>query len=179
MLSKLEMEFAQIKYRWRIHSELFGSDETVNLLNRCGGEVFGLTQNLMIYDTLAALCRLCDPPKSMGKENNSIYSQYEKQKSNLSSADIHEIDSYLSSLETDMTNIRTLRNKSMSHNDLGVAENSAKLPDVTYAQIESILNKIVKILNKIFKVSGNYESVSKFGPGVSKLLNTLKSGEGS
>lgn len=179
MLSQLEIEFAQIKYRWRIHSELFGSDETVSLLNRCGGEVFGLTQKPMIFDTLAALCRLCDPPKLMGKKNNSIYFQYEKHKCNLSSAHIQEIDSYLSSLEKDMTNIRTLRNKSMSHNDLLVAEAAAKLPDVTYDQIESILNQIAKILNKIFKVSGNYESVSKFGPSVSKLLNTLKSGEGS
>jgi len=98
MLSQLEMEFAQIKYRWRIYSELFGSDETVNLLNRCGGEVFALTQKLMLYDILAALCRLCDPAKSMGKENNSIYFQYEKQKCDLSSADIQEIDSYLSLL---------------------------------------------------------------------------------
>ena len=77
-----------------------------------------------------------------------------------------------------MTNIKTLRNKSMSHNDLEVAEKQTKLPDVTYDQIESNLSQIVKILNKIFKVSGNYESVSKLGPGVSKLLNTLKSGEG-
>lgn len=179
MLSQLEMEFAQIKYRWRIHSELFGSDENVDLLNRCGGEVFGLTQKLMIYDTLAALCRLCDPSKSRGNENNSIYNQYEKQKSNLSSSEIKDIESDLSSLEGAMSNIRTLRNKSMSHNDLGVAVSSIKLPNVTYDEIENVLNHIVKILNKVFKVNGNYESVSKFGPGVSKLLKTLKAGEGA
>jgi len=177
MLSKLEMEFSQIKYRWRIHSELFGSDEKVNLLNRCGGEVFGLTQKLIVYDTLAALCRLCDSSKSMGQENNSIYNQYEKKKCNLNSSDIQDIDSYLASLKDNMKDIRVLRNKSMSHNDLKVAENTITLPDVTYDKIDDVLDLIVKILNKMFNIRGDYESVSRFGSGANKLFRTLEAGE--
>src|SRR5512135_1252053 len=108
MLSQLEMDFAQIKYLWRIHSELFGEDEKVVLLNNCGGQVFRIFQELLVYEILAAICRLCDPPKSMGQENNSIYNQYEKRKSNLSSADMLEIDKYLCSLHDRLENIRTL-----------------------------------------------------------------------
>ncbi len=88
MLSQIEMEFAQIKYRWRIHSELFGDKEKVDLLNNCGGQVFGMFQGLLIYDTLAAICRLCDPPLSMGRENNSILNQYEKRKGSFSSSEV-------------------------------------------------------------------------------------------
>ena len=178
MLSQLEMDFSQIKYRWRIHSELFGEDEQVNVLNNCGGQVFGIFQKLLVYDTLAAICRLCDPPKSMGQENNSIYNQYEKRKSSLSSADIQEIDNYLSSLQDGIKNIRTLLNKSMSHNDLGVAEKAIKLPNVTFGEIDDALNLITKILNKMFNVSGNYESVTAFGPGVNKLFKVLNAGVG-
>ena len=178
MLSQLEMDFAQIKYRWRIHSELFGEDEKVNLLNNCGGQVFGIFQKLLVYDTLAAICRLCDRPKSMGQENNSISNQYEKRKSSLSSADIQEIDNYLSSLQDGIENIKILRDKSMSHNDLGVAEKAIKLPNVTFGEIDDALNLITKILNKMFNVSGNYESVTAFGPGVNKLFKVLNAGVG-
>ncbi len=178
MLSRLEMDFAQIKYRWRIHSELFGEDEKVDLLNNCGGQVFGIFQELLVYETLAAICRLCDPPKSMGQENNSIYNQYEKLKSSLSSADIQEIDNYLYSLQDGIKNIRTLRNKSISHNDLRVAKKAIKLPNVTFGEIDDALNLITKILNKMFNVSGNYESVTAFGPGVNKLFKVLNAGVG-
>lgn len=182
MLSQLEMDFAQIKYRWRIHSELFDEDEKVDILNNCGGQVFGIFQGLLVYDTLAAICRLCDPPKSKGskngQENNSIYNQYEKRKGSLSSANIQEIDIYLSALRDGIKNIKTLRDKSMSHNDLGVAEKTIKLPDVTFGEIDNALNLITKILNKMFNVSGNYESVTAFGPGVSKLFKVLNAGVG-
>jgi hypothetical protein len=180
MLSELEMEFAQIKRRWKTHSELFDNDENVGLLNRCGGQVFALFQKLLIYDTLASLCRLCDPAKSMGKkgnENNSIYNQYEKQKVNLNSTDIKDIDSLLSSLKSKMKNIKTLRDKAISHNDLSVAENAMKLPDVTFGEIDELIDLITKLLNKIFSVRGNYSSVKAFGPGTQKLFKILCAGE--
>lgn len=177
MLSQLELEFTQIKYRWRTHSELFGEDEKVGLLNRCGGKVFGLLQVLLVNDTLAALCRLCDPAKSVGQENNSILNQYKKRKANLSSSDIKEIDNLLALLEFKLKSIRHLRNKAISHNDLGVAENAIKLPDVTYDEIDEVIDLIPNILNRIFGVSGNYSSVTAFGPGVDTLLNILKAGE--
>ena len=178
MHSQLEMDFAQIKYRWRIYSELFGEDEKVDLLNRSGGQVFGIFQGLLVYETLAAICRLCDPPMTAGQENNSISNQYEKRKVSLSSADIQEIDIYLSALGDGIKNIKTLRNKSMSHNDLGVAEKAIKLPDVTYGEIGDAINLITKILNKMFNVSRNYESITAFGPGVNSLFKILKSGIG-
>ena len=177
MLSQLELEFAQIKYRWRTHSELFGKDENVSLLNLCGGKVFALLQGLLVYDTIAALCRLCDPAKSVGQENNSILNQFEKQKGDLSPSDTMEIDSLLSDLESKMLNIRLLRNKAISHHDLGVSENAIKLPDVTYGEIDDVIDLVPVVLNKIFGVSGNYSSVTAFGPGVNKLFNVLKAGE--
>jgi len=177
MLSQLELEFAQIKYRWRTHSELFGEDEKVALLNRCGGKVFALLQGLLVYDTLAAICRLCDPARSMGQENNSILNQYEKRKGDLSPSDIKEIDNLLPVLEGKMNNIRLLRNKVISHNDLGIAEYAIKLPDVTYGEVDEVIDLIKIILNKIFGVSGNYSSVTAFGPGANKLFNALKAGE--
>ena len=176
MLSQIEMEFAQIKYRWRIHSELFGDDEKVNLLNSCGGQVFGMFQGLLIYDTMAAICRLCDPPKSMGQENNSILFHYENLKGSFSSAEIVELDSFLALLQDAIKNIKILRNKSMSHNDLGVAEKAILLPDVAFGEIDHVLDLIAKILNKVFKVNGNYSSVTAFGPGVGKLFKVLKAG---
>lgn len=177
MLSQLEMEFVQIKYRWRMYSELFDDSDNVNLLNRCGGKVFAMLQGLLVYDTLAALCRLSDPAKSIGQENNSIYNYYEKQKEGLSRSELQEIDSLLASLKDKMQGIRILRNKVISHNDLRLAENAIRLPDVTYDEVDKVIDLVSKILNKIFKVSGSYESVEAFGPGVNKLLKVLMAGE--
>ena len=179
MLTKLEMEFAQIKYRWQMHDKLFEDNDTVDLLNRCGGKVFALLQSLLVYDTLAALCRLTDPKKSSGQENNSIYNQFEKQKVTLSVKEIQEIDSLLLSLEDKIKNIRNLRNKAISHNDLEVAKNVVQLPAVTYGEIDEVINLVCMALNKVFKTSGDYESVEEFGPGVNKLLRLLKVAEAS
>lgn len=177
MLSQLEVEFVQIKYRWRMYSELFDDSDNVNLLNRCGGEVFAMLQGLLVYDTLAALCRLSDPAKSMGQESNSVYNYYEKQKENLSRSETQEVDSLLVCLKDEMQGIRTLRNKAISHNDLRVAENAIRLPDVTHGEVDKVIELVGKILNKIFKVSGGYESVASFCPGVNKLLKVLMAGE--
>jgi hypothetical protein len=116
-------------------------------------------------------------PSSVGQENSSILNQYEKRKGNLSPSDIKEVDKFLAVLESKLKNIRCLRNKAISHNDLGVAENAIKLPDVTYGEIDEVIDLIPSILNKILGASGNYSSVTAFGPGVNKLLTVLRAGE--
>jgi len=179
MLSKIELEFAQITYRWKIHSDLFNDNNKVNLLNRCSGKVFSVLQSLLVFDTLAALCRLHDPAESgySKEENNSIANQYKKQKHKLSELEIETIDSLLMSLTEKMTNIKILRNKAISHNDLAVAESLITLPNVTYGEIDDVLATMNTILNKIFRSNGDYSPTIMFGAGTTKLFRVLEAGE--
>lgn len=177
MLTQLEIEFAHTKHRWKIHEDVFGDEERVQLLNRCGGQLFGLFQNLLIYDTLAAICRICDPPKTRKWENNSIRSRFQKEKDELGSDAIKETEILLETLDEKMSDIRILRNKIIAHNDLDVANSSVPLPKVKYDEVDEVIDLIGKILNQICGTRGSYTTVTKFGPGIEKLTKILKAGE--
>lgn len=156
MLSELELEFAQTRHRWKIFIELYESNENVELLNKSGAHIFSLFQKLVIDDTMMSLCRICDPEKSYGKENNSLRYHYEKSKSNLDSQLKVEIESLLDELKNKTENIRNMRNKAISHNDLEIALKQADLPQITYDEIEQSMDLICKILNKLFGTTGQY-----------------------
>ena len=73
LLGAIEREFTQLGYRWAMFLQLFDSgQDNVDLLNKSGSNVFELLQKLIIDDVMMSLCRLTDPPKSMGYENASL-----------------------------------------------------------------------------------------------------------
>lgn len=183
LLSAIEKEFTQLRYRWELFRQLFDSgQEKVDLLNKSGSNVFQLLQKLIIDDTMMTLCRLSDRASSMGYENASIRNLCEKTKGILPEETNKEIETKLLELNEHMTNILTLRNKALSHTDFTHALNTELLPRPTYDELERSIDVVKNILNAITeKLSGyriSYVPLMPIGYDGNKLLNVLAKAHG-
>jgi len=156
MLSEIELEFSQLKHRWKLFCELYDKNEDVELLNKSGAHIFGLFQKLVIDDAMLALCRITDPPKSCGKNNNSLNYHFEERKYEMDSSLKNEILTLFESLNESMKNIRHMRNLGISHSDYDIAVKRKSLPNITYSEIEESIELVGEILNKLFNTTGQY-----------------------
>ncbi len=175
MLSEIELEFAQLNHRWKLLCDLFVDDSTVDLMNKSGSHVFTLFQKLVIDDVILSLCRLSDPPRSCGKENNSLKYHFGKKRNHMAPEVVVETEDLFSKLDKEMSNIRDTRNWAMSHSDLEIATKLKDLPNITYDEIESIIELACKILNRIFETRGKYVPTSR-GTSATTLLKVLSRG---
>ena len=124
LLTAIEREFIQLGYRWAMFCQLFDSgQDNVDLLNKSGSKVFQLFQKLLIDDLMMSLCRLSDPPKSMGYENASLRNLAEKLAEQLSPESKTKINEKFTELEQHLEKVTILRNKALSHTDLTHALN--------------------------------------------------------
>jgi hypothetical protein len=178
LLDAVERKFTQVGYRWVIFCQLFDSgQENVDLLNKSGSNVFQLLQQLILDDVMLSLCRLTDPPRSMGSENASLRNLVEKLQTRLPGQSKLKIDTKLTELNAHLAKVRVLRNKALSHNDLTHALNAALLPRPTYDELEGAIGAATSILNEItgqaFDYSTEYMPHVPYGCDGNKLLAVL------
>ena len=183
LLAAIEREFIQLGYRWAVFCQLFDSgQDNVDLLNKSGSNVFQLLQKLLIDDLMMSLCRLSDPPKSMGYENASLKNLTEKLAEHLPPESGTKINAKFAELKQHLEKITILRNKALSHTDLTHAVNTELLPRPTYDELEGAIDTITSILNeltgKVFDYSSDYVPHLPFGHDGNKLLNVLAKAHG-
>jgi len=141
-------ETCDIRTKLIFHKQLYSSEKWhIDKLNKAGGFLFYIIDNLFMDDLTLSLARLTDPAKTKGKENlsllrlidevesndfkNKMMAQYQKIKSLVEAAQDH-------------------RNKRIAHNDLNVlTQNYPKLlPNLTLNCLHSILASIEEFLNE-------------------------------
>src|SRR5471030_2611929 len=66
-------DVAWLQVKWREYREMFGSTPArIELLNSAAGLFFRIVQDTLWDDTLLHLCRLTDPPQSVGRANLTV-----------------------------------------------------------------------------------------------------------
>lgn len=178
LLTAIEEEYIQLRYRWAIFDQLFDSgQDKIDILNKSGSNVFQLLQKLIIDDVMIRLSRLSDPPKSMGHENASLNNLVQKLDQKLSSETKVKISEKLTELGKHLDKVKTLRNKSLSHTDLAHAINPEMLPRPTYEEIEGAMSVVSSVLNDvtgcIFDYTSEYDPSLPYGHDGNKLLALL------
>ena len=69
----VESEVVWLKTIWFVFIQLYGTDdERIELLTESASEFFGVIKQLLIFEFIASLNRLADPPKSLGHDNASL-----------------------------------------------------------------------------------------------------------
>jgi hypothetical protein len=69
----LSNEVTWLHLKWKDYRTLFAhSQERIDLLNEAAPDFFGNLHRTLWEDVLLHLCRLTDPPKSMGRDNLTI-----------------------------------------------------------------------------------------------------------
>lgn len=178
-LNAVNDQVIQLAFRWKIFCQLFDSgQESIQLMNKSGSNVFWLFQRLVLDDVMIRLSRLTDPEKSLGRENASISNVVGKARACLSAPTVTEVEALIVELEHHVQNVRSHRNKTLAHADLSHALNVSALPPVTYDELEKAMKTLQEIVSKVASEAlcwtTHYDPIVPYGCGGDSLLKVLK-----
>lgn len=170
-------EVRWLHLKWKDYCALFASSpERVMLLNRAAPDFFGNLQRMMWEDVALHLCRLTDPPKSMGHDNLTLQ-RFPKVISDPKFRS--QVQVSVDSAKQKTKFARDWRNRRMAHTEL--PHSKAKPLEIANLQkIEDALEKIRSVMNCVelhyqdSKVSYHL-SVEALG-GVESLMRILEKG---
>ena len=166
-------ECVWVNLKWQKYTGLFGtSEKRLEILNRTAPTFFGVVQGALWDDTLLHLCRLSDPPKSMGKDNLTIqllppYITDESFRNEISTLINEAID--VTSFARDW------RNRLIAHKDLTLKLDKAIIPlkSASRLKVKQAIQATCKVINEIslkyFDASIVFEPFEQPG-GVRDLL---------
>lgn len=173
----LYKEVVWLHLKWKDFRALFASSrERVDLLNRVAPDFFGNLQRMMFEDTLMHLCRLTDPPQSMGHDNLTLQRLPDCCIS--VTALCSQVQSNVDAAKQQTQFARDWRNRALAHRELSQPTGLQPLAPANLQSVEDALEKIRETMNCIEQHYQNSivnyaESVEPPG-GVESLLRHLK-----
>lgn len=144
-------DVASLQHKWDFYLGLFGEGKNTDLLSELAPASFNIIFETLQNDITMAICRISDPPKSMGQENLSLETLIK------SDTDIGGLDGLLTYFKTLCEPVRQRRNKRVGHRDLNTVIRPLEnpLPGISREQIDMILRTAANILNSVLQ---NYDN---------------------
>jgi hypothetical protein len=178
--SLIQNELFTVIARWRTFVDLYGTESNVELLNRTAPLFFNIVQDIFVDNVILSILRLLDPTRSTGKENLSMAHLIDHLE-RLGPATLHaEVLDLYSQIRTDSSQLITIRNKRLAHNDLAESQNrSASLyAGVTRTFIDEQIKRLCTLMNKIdgelCDTETYYESAGSLPEGSPALVTALR-----
>ena len=145
----LWQELVWLYSKWLEFVELYGSKPSrIDLMNETAPYFFRIVQDVLLEDVILGISRITDSPKSLGKDNLTIYKipdlitdeKFKKKLSNLNE-DVRQETSFC----------RDWRNRRLAHNDFLLTTNreTKELEFASHEKIKKALLSISKVLNEI------------------------------
>lgn len=142
-------EYVSLVVKWQEYREAFGtSEERVDLLNSAAGLFFRIVQDTLWHDTLLHLCRLTDPPESVGRPNLALGRLPQM----IADATFRgEVATLVDQAVASTAFARDWRNRHLGHTDLALALNQGAHPlrDASRQQVVDALTAIHAVLNRV------------------------------
>jgi hypothetical protein len=172
-------ELTYLHLKWKEYRALFGtSSERIDLLNEAAPDFFGKLQHILWDDVLLHLCRLTDPPKSMGRANLTI-----SRLSPLVSNSIrNKLEPLIATAKVKTSFARERRHRRLAHKELPDFEGEEPKPLAAASRqhAEEALSSIREVMNCVevhYQESPVcYEHSIEAPGGADALLNCLKAG---
>ena len=147
-LKAIDLEVRNLHFKWKFFSQLFTDPNRVAILNATAASLFQSIEDSMLSDILLSIARLTDPPKSFKQENLSFENLIQEMPD---SSLRTEVVNLLSQIKEKTKDIKTWRDKKLSHNDLQKALGSFSLPPIQKKDLTDTLELIPKIMNLIHR----------------------------
>ena len=146
-LKAIDLEVRNLHFKWKFFSQLFTDPNRVKILNVTAASLFQSVEDSMLLDILLSIARLTDPPKSFKQENLSFENLIQEIPNGSLRAQVVNL---LSEIKQKAKDIKTWRDKKLSHNDLQKALGSFLLPPIQKKDLTDTLELIPKIMNLIY-----------------------------
>jgi len=133
---------------WTLYTQLFDSQENVQLLNETASGVFSIFQKLTERDVIHFICRMFEPARTGKNENLTLFSLADEKFSGLYDVQILLKDLNEIRKSDQFSEIKTIRDKRLAHSDKerrvsGVKEN------LHYKSVFFLLEAITNSLNYV------------------------------
>ena len=140
-------DVASLQNKWSFYLGLFSSQENAALLSNLAQSSFQIIEESLRDDMTMAICRLSDPPRSMGKDNLSLTALVQQ------CGEVDSVPELLKDFLDACEPVRQYRNKRVGHNDLNttIKPRDNPLPGIGRGQIDRILQLASVILNTIYQ----------------------------
>ncbi len=175
----LYLELATLHLNWKEYRTLFAeSPETIEVLNATAPRFFYRLDRFLWNDVLLHLCRITDPPQSVGKSNLTI----QRLPPLLTDATLRSnVEALVEKAKNSTSFARDWRNRHLSHRDLEHAKDPKTNPlaAASRADVEEALDNLRSVLNAV-KVHfedhpTHYERVVRRAGGAASLVAYLQS----
>jgi len=177
---QLGQDLTWLHLNWKEFKRLFAtSEKRVALLNATAPRFFARYEQTLWHDTLLHLCRLTDPPQSVGKDNLTIRGLTPLVTDSALAARVTlEVEEAVRNTEF----ARDWRNRRLAHRDLAqvLAPQLHPLAPASRAHVEAVLASLCKVMNSVElhyeNSTTSYEHVIVADSGAEALLYYLSSG---
>lgn len=180
LFKRINHEVVWMHFVWSIFRQLYGSEESVAVLNTSGGAAALVIQESLLDDVMLSLARLLDPPSSGKNKDNLVIEALRPLVVLLN--DVKQVDAFDNALRNMRDSSRKIfehRNKRIAHSDMGVSLAMSKLPGVSRNEIQEVLHHCHEVMNVItlnFGIGETiYKEVTAHGDG-SSLIAILQDG---
>lgn len=154
----LDKQVSSLNMRWNMYNYLFvDTEEKIHILQETAPHMFGVIQIALFNDIILYLTRLTDP-KKQGKHENLVLEQLLEHSDIKTKPELlKELERQINALRDKSQNCRTIRDKSIAHQDLnrGLTQSSP------YAGIEDVkvIEELLLMVNEFMKtVNQNLEN---------------------
>lgn len=158
--TKLKYEIRNISLKWKIYHQLFGSSpKNIEILYNCAEICFDVYNYALYRDIHISIARLLDPPKSNGYKNLSLKRMlYIVKEYDINSNLYKKLKKKYEEIIKLSENIKTIRNKIISHNDLSTLslDDNYQINYDSRKNIQDTLDTVYSFINQIeSEVSGS------------------------
>ena len=159
LLENLSNELYWLHAKWNIYLQLYGTEpEDLELINEMSPHFFRIIQDTLIDEILLGLCRLMDPIKTHSRkeirENLSFKYLIDKINTSINSEAKIALENLLNQLDLKTDEMRTQRNRRITHFDLLTKAKVDEIPNVTRDMVEDVLRLSSQLLNTVAQLQG-------------------------
>lgn len=153
IFNAISFEVISLNLHWKYLSGVLldaPGERKWDVLSSTAPQFFDLTLHLFYDHILLKSAKLVDPEKIRGDENLSIANLLSKIP-NISHEVQAKIDATFGTLKTNISSIKTHRNKRIAHNDLNTKLKNSSLPQIQESEFIAVLHGFNDLLNLLQK----------------------------
>lgn len=159
---RIRSEIVRLNRDWNTFHHLFAKDDqTVTLLHNTATGFFRIIKDVLTENIFMTICRLTDPPQSMGNDNLSLQRIIDDIHISKHYAIADDLQKQLDVIKEKSKPVRILRNQALSHLDFNRTLN-IQYPDPIVIPRGLIDDLVNRINNMIKAIVSEFEGVDFF-----------------
>lgn len=152
---EVDQDVTRVHAYWKLVTQLFGSRESVAILNNAAGFAIRAIQDSLIDSVILRITKLTDPAQAGRFQNLSLEHLIGKLPDDADAELLDRLRTQLDIIQSSTKEFRLIRHKRLAHRDTAYAINSDQvLPGIPLKSIDDSLERIRDFMHEIQRYYG-------------------------